>query len=50
MNTLICQNMTLFDSRNVLDRLQDTFTSIFNPEWKKNLAPFLILLAINIIG
>ncbi len=41
--------MSRFDTRNVLDRLQDTFLAIFNAEWKKNLAPFLILLGINIV-
>lgn len=42
--------MTLFDSRNVLDRLEATWKGIFNTNWKSNISPFLILLAVNITG
>ncbi len=40
--------MTLFESRNVLDRLEITYKEIFNANWKSNISPFLILLAVNI--
>jgi len=42
--------MNLFTSRNVLDRLEDTFKRIFNSNWKSIFPPFLILLAVNIAG
>ena len=42
--------MKLFDSRNVLDRIETTFTTLFNAEWKRNFSPFLVILAINIVG
>lgn len=40
--------MNRFTSRNVLDRLEDTFKRIFNANWKMTIAPFLIILVINI--
>ncbi len=40
--------MTLFESRNVLDRLETTWKGIFNANWKANISPFLILLLVNI--
>lgn len=44
------KNMKIFDSRNVLDRIETTFTTLFNAKWKRNFSPFLIILAINIVG
>ncbi len=40
--------MLVFESRNVLDRLEITYKEIFNANWKSNISPFLILLAVNI--
>lgn len=42
--------MNQFSSRNVLDRLEDTFKRIFNSNWKSIFPPFLIILAVNIAG
>ncbi len=42
--------MKKFDTRNILDRLETTFKTLFNQQWKMNLSPFLIILVINIVG